>query len=101
GQMIRLLRALSAIAGEAPDCVASASASDLERDLSERVAVPTEVAAAIDRLVLGPCAEFDSFDEPHQPNRANRERSYLRRPLVPLPGGKLAWSRFHSLQAGR
>lgn len=101
-QVVRLLRALSDIAGEGPDYVGSATASDLGRDLSMRVAVPTEVAAAaIDRLTLGPCAEFDTFDEAHQPGRANRERSYLRRPLVLLPGGELAWSSLHCLQAGR
>jgi hypothetical protein len=100
-QMVRLLRVLSDIAGEGLDCVGSATALDLERDLSRRVAVPTEVAAAaIDRLTLGPCAEFDTFDEAHQPGRANRDRSYLRRPLVLLPDGKLAWSSLHCLQTG-
>jgi hypothetical protein len=101
-QLVRLLRALADMAGERPDCVGSATVPDLERDLSRRVAVPAEVAAAaVDRLTLGPCAEFDTFDEAHQPGRANRERSYLRRPLVLLPGGELAWSSLHCLRAGR
>jgi hypothetical protein len=100
-QLVRLLRALVDIAGERPDCVATATAPDLERDLSRRVAVPAKVAAAtIDRLTLRSCVEFDTFDEAHQPGRANRERSYLRRPLVRLPGGELAWSSLHCLRAG-
>jgi len=101
-QLVRLLRALADIAGEGPDCVGLATAPDLQRDLSRRVAVPVEVAAAaIDRLTLRPCAEFDTFHEAHQPGRANRERSYLRLPLVLLPGGELAWSSLHCVRAGR
>ena len=81
GQLVRILRALSDIAGERSDGVGVAKTAELERDLSRRVAVPIEIAAAaIDRLTLGPCAEFDTFDEAYKPGRANRERSYLRRP---------------------
>jgi hypothetical protein len=99
-QMMRVLRALSELAGKEADCVASAPPASLARSLVGITSIRDEEAvAAIERLTLGPCADFDASDERHQPGWANRERSYLRRPLVALPDGELAWSSLHCLRA--
>ncbi len=100
-QLVRLIRTLSDLAGAQPDCVASATPETLARDLAEATSIPSEVVnAAIARLTLEPCPDFDTFSEDHQPIRANRDRSYLRRPLVMLPNGEIAWSSLHCLKAG-
>lgn len=99
-QIVRLLHALAAIADEQPDCVDCSAVDRLATELAKRSAIPAEaVASAIECLTLSPCPEFDTFEEEHQPGRANRERSYLRRPLVALPDGELCWSSLHCKRA--
>ena len=95
-QLVRVLYALAAIADEQPDCVGCSAPDQVESELARRTALPAEtISAAVTRLTLSPCAEYDAFDEAHQPGRANRERSYMRRPLVALPDGALCWSTLH------
>jgi hypothetical protein len=77
-------------------------ADQVEQALAGRTAIPTDaVSRAVERLTLSPCPEFDTFKEEHQPGRANRERSYLRRPLVALPDGELCWSSLHCETAAK
>jgi hypothetical protein len=101
-QMARLSYALAEIADEQPDCVARSPADRVEPELVRRTAVPAAVVSrAVERLTLSPCPEFDTFREEHHPGRANRERSYMRRPLVALPGGELCWSSLHCKRAAK
>jgi hypothetical protein len=95
-QLVRVLYNLAAIADEQPDCVGCSTPDQVEAELARRTALSAEaVSVALTRLTLSPCPEYDTFEEAHQPGRANRERSYMRRPLVALPGGALCWSTLH------
>jgi hypothetical protein len=101
-QTMRLLYALAAMGDEQPDCVGCSTVGEMELELASRTAIPVAaVARAIERLTLSPCAQYDSFREEHQPGRANRERSYLRRPLVALPDVGLCWSSLHCKRAAQ
>lgn len=100
GEMLRLLYALAAIADEQPDCVGCLAADAVAPELARRTAIPiATLGRAVERLTLAPCPDYDSFSEEHRPGRANRERSYLRRPLVALPSGELCWSSLHCKRA--
>lgn len=95
-QLVRLLYGLAAIADEEPDCVACSAPDQVKSELARRTALSAEaVSPAVERLTLSPCPEYDTFEEAHQPGRANRDRSYMRRPLVVLPDGALCWSTLH------
>jgi hypothetical protein len=99
-QMVRLLHALAAIADEQPDCVGCLATNRLGPELVRRTAISAAaVTGAVERLTLSPCPEYDAFSEEHQPGRANRERSYMRRPLVALPDDWLCWSNLHCKRA--
>lgn len=101
-QLVRLLYALGEIADEEPDCVGRLSPDRVRTELAKRTAIPAgTVGCAVGRLTLSPCPGYDSFDEEHQPGRANRERSYMRRPLVTLPDGALCWSSLHCKRAAQ
>jgi hypothetical protein len=95
-QLIRLLRVLRKLADEAPDAVATLTPAEVHRRLVETTAIADGVVtAAIGLLTLGPCDDYDVRARHHAPWKHNRERSYLRRPLVQLPDGRLAWSAQH------
>ncbi len=101
-QMLRVLKALAAAAEGPPDCVATSSRDLLEEQLARQTGIQAKaVAAAVDRLTLGPCPEYDAEDEEHHPGVANRERSYMRRPLVQLADGGLCWSSLHCRRSAR
>ena len=101
-QILRLLRVLCDRANVAENAVTTATRKELAAALGEATAIdPPAVEAALDLLTLGPCADYDVLAAAHRPWGVNRSRSYLRRPLVQLPDGRLAWSAQHTLGAGR
>jgi hypothetical protein len=101
-QLLRLLRSLSDIADKAPEAMAISAAGPLLDTLSTATRIDRATAAsAIERLTLEPCDDYDVTDKAHRPWGPNRERSYLRRPLVRLPDGQLAWSSLHTLICSR
>jgi hypothetical protein len=101
-QLLRVLRALCELAEQQPGAVMACTPRKLTASLSAITGIeqPT-VEAAIGRLTLGPYPGYDARAAPHRPWRPNRERSYLRRPLVQLADGRLAWSSLHALSGGR
>jgi hypothetical protein len=59
------------------------------------------VEAIIDSLILGLCDPYDPLTKEHKAWSTNRDRSYLRRPLVQLADRRLAWSAGHMLSSAR
>ncbi len=101
-ELARLLYALAEIGDEQPDCVGCLMTDQVESELGRRTAIPTaRIVRAIARLTLSPCPQYDTFKEEYQPGRANRDRSYMRRPLVALPSGELCWSSLHCKRAAQ
>jgi hypothetical protein len=101
-QLTRLLRALSDLADAQADAVTSGRREALVAELCRITAIePSLVACAVDHLTLGECPDYEVLDRAHSPWGSNRDRSYLRRPLVRLPDGELAWSALHALNSAR
>jgi hypothetical protein len=103
-QLLRLLRALGVLA--APQPGEAGVATDTPEGLAGRLAAatgidPAIVAGAVGRLTLGPCENYHAAGAGHRPWRPNRERSYLRQPLVRLGDGRLAWSSEHTAFCAR
>jgi hypothetical protein len=64
--------------------------------------IPTpRVDLLLTSLTLTRHDDYDPLARDLKPWRANRERSYLRRPLVELADGRLAWGALHTLQTIR
>lgn len=100
--MVRLLRSLSDIADTQQDGVAIYSQEELQDMLYTITQIDqSSVISAIRHLTLGPCESYNTTSGPHRPWRPNRDRSYLRRPLVRLADGRLAWSCTHTLTCAR
>jgi hypothetical protein len=101
-ELLRLLRALSEIADAEPRAVAVAAADALAGELSDVTAIrASTVREAIRRLTLGSCSDYEITGRSFRPWRPNRDRSYLRRPLVELPDGRLCWSAMAVLLSAR
>jgi hypothetical protein len=102
GDLTRLLRALSDRADQEVGSVVVCEPSELVEYIHKATAIEAGVVwSALDRLVLGPCPDFDTSLKVHRPWEPNRERSYLRRPLVALPDGRVVFSTLQSLNALR
>lgn len=100
--MVRLLRSLSDIAANQQDGVAIYSEEEIQDILYTITQIDrSSVVSAIRHLTLGPCQSYNVTSGPHCPWRPNRDRSYLRRPLVRLADGRLAWSCIHTLTCAR
>ena len=101
GELLRLFRALSQIAEDEPKQVSISPVRELAVCLAEMTLIPpARVQAAISLLTLGPC-DYDGTAPGHRPWRPNRERSYLRKPLVDLGDDRVVWSSQHALKASR
>jgi hypothetical protein len=101
-QMLRLLRALADWAEGQPAAVLSEPPELVGDRLRELTAIDrSRVDRGIDLLTLGRCQGYDVMDIAHRPWGFNRDRCYLRQPLVLLPDGRLSWSSFHVLRASR
>ena len=101
-ELLRILRALSDRALRCPDSTDSERADELAAELATRTHIaPSRISAALAQLSLGSCAEYRVLEREHKPWGVNRARSYVRRPLVVLPNGDLAWSAEHVLRTAR
>ncbi len=102
GEMMRALRALSDHAEEAEDKTAIKEAGSVRTLVHEVTRIPTpRVDLLLTSLTLTRHDDYDPLARDLKPWRANRERSYLRRPLVELADGRLAWGALHTLQTIR
>jgi hypothetical protein len=100
-ELLRLFRALSQIAEDQPKQVSISAVEHLAARLVEITLIRhARVHTALSLLTLGPCG-YDGTAPGHRPWRPNRERSYLRKPLVNLGDGRVAWSSQHALKASR
>jgi hypothetical protein len=101
-QLLRLLRALSDMADEQDDAMAISAPGPLLDSLCTATRIDqTTTARAIELLTLERCENYDVTAKAHRPWGPNRDRSYLRQPLVRLPDGRLAWSSLHTLTCSR
>jgi hypothetical protein len=100
-ELLRLFKALSQLAERKDKNVGVSGAAELVTALIEMTKIDrSRVDAALEFATLG-AAEYSAIDGDNRPWRSNRERSYLRRPLVDLGDGRLAWSSTHILIASR
>ena len=92
-ELLRILRALSDRALDLPNSTDCSERKALEVDLATRTRIASDrITAALDELVLARVATYDPREREHKPWGVNRSRSYVRRPLVLLPDGRIAWS---------
>lgn len=76
--------------------------AELARRLCEHTLIDSGVIErGMRQLKLGPSSEFHATKSMFAAWRPNRERSYLRRPLVELPDGRLCFSEQHPLLCAR
>lgn len=101
-ELVRILRALSNRSLHEPDGTAAALPGELAVLIADDTAIaPDRVGRVLADLRLGPDESYDALDTAHKPWGVNRERSYIRRPLVGLPDGRVAWSAEHVLRTAR
>jgi hypothetical protein len=101
-QLLRVNRTLSEIAGESEDRIAACALAELAKTLHDRTMIDLDVIErGMSQLTLRPISEFNATVGPFMAWRPNRERSYLRRPLVALPDGRLCFSEQHPLVCAR
>ncbi len=101
-QLVRLTRAISDLADAEAEAVLVTTSEELVERLSSLTAIPdAAIVSALDQLVLEPRTDFSATARPHRPWWPNRDRSYLRRPIVALADGHLAASSLHMLQSAR
>jgi hypothetical protein len=101
-EMLRALRALSDHAEGADDKTAIEETGSSRALVREATRIPTpQVDLILASLTLTRHDGYDLLKRDFKPWRANREHSYLRRPLVELADGRLAWGALHTLQTIR
>jgi hypothetical protein len=102
GEALRALRALADHAGEADDNVAVETADAARALVRNSTGIPkARVDCLVARMTLTRHDDYNPLERDLKPWQGNRERSYLRCPLVELHDGRLAWSEVHMLQAAR
>jgi len=100
-ELLRLFKALSQIADRELKNVGVSRADELAARLADETRIDrSHVDAALSLATLGR-TDYSGLDADDRPWRSNRERSYLREPLVDLGDGRLAWSSTHVLTASR
>lgn len=102
GEMLRALRALADHAEEAHNKTAIEEVGSVRTLVHEVTSIPTSrVDLFLTSVTLTRHQNYDPLARDLKLWRANRERSYLRRPLVALSDGRLAWGALHTLHAAR
>jgi hypothetical protein len=102
GETLRVLRVLSNHAEEMTDKVAVEEVDSVRGLLHEATQIPiTQVDLLLKNLILTRCANYSPLARELKLWKANRERSYLRKPVVDLADGRLAWGALHALHAAR
>jgi hypothetical protein len=101
-QLLRVMRALHHLADNEDDGVATRHRDSVVSEVTRVTEIDEKtVGAAIDHIILDRIDPFSITSSEHAPWRHNRERSYLRRPLVRLADGRLAWAAQHLITAIR
>jgi hypothetical protein len=102
GETLRVLRVLSNYAEGMTDKVAVEEVDSVTGLLHEETHIPIpQVDLLLKSLTLTRCANYSPLARELKLWKANRERSYLRKPVVDLADGRLAWGALHTLHAAR
>jgi hypothetical protein len=101
-EALRALRVLADHAGEADDNVAVETADAARTLIRNATDIPkARVDCLVASMTLTRHSDYAPLERDLKPWQGNRERSYLRCPLVELHDGSLAWGELHTLHAAR